>query len=832
MNSFRPVPTFALGFVPGIAAGVMFLPDPAPAAIAVVLIVCAVSALLFSVFRPHAVPVILAGLLFGLAAPAVHTGFYGGNHIRFHLDEINGPVTVTGVITETPLSRALVYRGDGNRNVPEKRASFSEKQGSGVIRIESVATPDNVTHGLHGLAGIKFYKIGKHLPVGTRIRLSGKLFRPFSKSVPGGFDYAEYLAHQKIFARFIVSSRSEIEVLGRTGLHPLADLRLALVDLVASSFGSGKSGSSARDASDFLMAILLGERRLLTDERRELYITSGTAHFLAISGLHLALFAAFLSIALRFLKRRPRVLVIGAAVALYAGLAGFRPSVFRALVMILFYLGAVYFRRQRRGLDAVAAAAILVLLVNPFDLVSAGFQLSFAGVLGIMLLAGPLENLVTKEEDRLFDRLASPEYRPTGLRLVWPFLRANLILSVCAWIAVGPLVAYHFHIVTPLAIVLSVIAILFIWVVIVGGFVALALVAVTGISAIATPILWAVESFHALIILPQPLHAYWYMGDFSAWWLAGYYFQIFMAIYRNRLPFGIPFKIKLRWAGACFALFALAFILSRLPESRPEHFELTMLDVGDMSCMVVRTPEGGVLVYDVGAKAGFSAGSSALAPYLWHEGVGGIDALVISHAQMDHYGGVEYMLDKFHVGKVYINRYFCLSGQWKVKRLIKKLAVLSIPMCVIGSGDVIDAVPGLEIRALAPTNAPPPKQKLENETSLVIKIERGNYGVLLTGDIEEYGYARLVETGADLAADMVQVPHHGYGFENAADLARASDAGVFLISNYSSRLSEKLLLPYRQAGQVVTTGESGAITVEFGAGGIEVRKFRSAEKAN
>jgi len=837
LESSRPVPTFTLGFLPGIIAGLLLFPDPAPLLLPVLLIAAVIAVLVFSAFRPGFIKVVLCGLMTGLAAVAAHAGFYGRNHIRFHVDKIEGTVSVTGIIIEPPISRAML---SGEKEYDNKQAgrsrkfSYADRQAKGEIQIESVTMPDGKTANIHGHARIKFYKLYEFLPVGSRIRLTCNIYRPFAKSTPGGFDFRAFLARNKIFANIVVKSSSEIEVLGRRGFHPLADLRAAMVKLTVSTFG--EKGKAEGSTLDFLLAILLGERRLLTNERRDAYITSGTAHILAISGLHLALFAAFLGIALWFIPRRPRMLVIGIAVTLYAAIAGFRPSVLRALVMILFYLGAVFFRRQRRGLDAIAAAAVFVLLVNPFDLIGPGFQLSFGGVLGIMFLARPLERLMTREEDRLFERLAEPEFRLKGIRLAWSFLRANLVVSLAAWLATGPLVAYYFHIVTPLAVILSVAACLFIWVVIGGGFLALALVAITGITALARPIEWAVQCFHTIISLPEPLRAYWYIGDFSAVWLLVYYLFLLILAFRDELSRRLPFPVRRMWIGFGFVLFAVAFILTRLPEKRPARFELAMLDVGDMSCMVARTPEGGILVYDCGAKPGFNAGRSVLSPYLWHCGVSNIDALVLSHAQMDHYGGAAYLLDKFKIGAVYVNRYFRGSPQWtpqwKAVELQKELAEAGIPLHVVGSGDAIESVPGLKINVLAPTDSPLPRRKIENETSLVVRLEWDGRRIMLTGDIEEYGYARLVESGADLSVDVVQVPHHGCKFENASDLARATGASIFLISNYASRLYADMVSPYDAAGEVHITGLYGTVTVYISGPEISVTRFLREPRAS
>jgi ComEC/Rec2-related protein len=422
LESSRPVPTFTLGFLPGIIAGLLLFPDYVPVLLPVLLIAAAIAAFAVSAFRPGFIKLVLCGLITGLAAVTCHTGFYGRNHIRFHVDKIEGPVSVTGVITEPPISRVMLGRGmvDDNKQTGAKRKfSFADRQARGEIQIESVTMPDGKTANLHGRARIKFYRLEEFMPVGSRIRVTCNVYRPFSKSTPGGVDYRAFLARNKILANIVVSSRGEPEVLGRRGFHPLADLRAAMVRLTVSTFG--ENGKAEGSTLDFLLAILLGERRLLTNERRDAYITSGTAHFLAISGLHLALFAAFLGIALWFMPRRPRMLVIGIAVALYAAIAGFRPSVLRALIMILFYLGAVFFRRQRQGIAAIAAAAVFVLFVNPFDLLGPGFQLSFGGVLGIMFLARPLERLITRERDRLFERLAEPEFRPKGIRLLFSY---------------------------------------------------------------------------------------------------------------------------------------------------------------------------------------------------------------------------------------------------------------------------------------------------------------------------------------------------------------------------------------------------------------------------
>lgn len=182
---------------------------------------------------------------------------------------------------------------------------------------------------------------------------------------------------------------------------------------------------------DILAAMLLGRPHMISDSTRTSFSAAGLSHLLALSGMHVGFIAMVIAIALwplyfgRHVRTRLTITII--ALIAYAAFTGFIPSVTRAVIMATVYLLGRIIRRKSPALNSLCLAAILILIVNPSDLYSAGFQLSFAAVAGIILYY-PLINRVNRRKHPWLYYLAS-----------FP------ALSLSAMILTGIVSAFHFH---------------------------------------------------------------------------------------------------------------------------------------------------------------------------------------------------------------------------------------------------------------------------------------------------------------------------------------------------------------------------------------------------
>lgn len=265
-------------------------------------------------------------------------------------------------------------------------------------------------------------------------------------------DFSQYL--ERAGAHFRLSQG---EAGGVVRPPPLWRRPFAALNRQWSSWLTGAPPARAEEAN-LLGAMLLGERGLLSEGQRHTFLVSGTMHLFAISGLHVMIVGLTLQQILQFLRVRRR-LALGAVLGLlfiYVGVTGFSPSALRAFSMMAFYWLAGIFGRAPRPLPAVLASAVVVLLVDPGQLFSVGFQLSYSVVLSILLLGLPLSREILRRWP-LFTFVLPEDHRWWQRWIVAGRLRAieSLCISFSATVGSAPLIVLHFEVWTPGAIVLN-----------------------------------------------------------------------------------------------------------------------------------------------------------------------------------------------------------------------------------------------------------------------------------------------------------------------------------------------------------------------------------------
>ena len=220
------------------------------------------------------------------------------------------------------------------------------------------------------------------------------------------------------------------------------------------------------------ITMLLGNRRALTPEQNERYRTTGTLHFFAISGLHIGVIAAVIAQCLT-LVRIPRNLapLIGLPLLyLYVEITGASPSAMRAFIMAVFFWSSFAVRRQHAAFPALINSAVLVLLIDPEQLWSIGFQLSYIVVASIVLLGLPLHRLL-KQSLCPYQWLPeeSQTFRQRAISQLLDKVFLLFAISLSAWLASVPLCAMFFNFIAPGAVFTNMLLVYLVAIAIVGG---------------------------------------------------------------------------------------------------------------------------------------------------------------------------------------------------------------------------------------------------------------------------------------------------------------------------------------------------------------------------
>jgi competence protein ComEC len=252
--------------------------------------------------------------------------------------------------------------------------------------------------------------------------------------------------------------------------------------------------------------------------------------------------------------------------------------------------------------------------------------------------------------------------------------------------------------------------------------------------------------------------------------------------------------------------------------------ECTIVSVGHGSAVVVRLPEGQTLLYDAGCMGDPIYAERAISAVLWHEGIRHLDAVVLSHADADHYNALPGLLKRFSVGAVHVTPLMFERHSPALDALAEAIAKAGVPLDVVASPDRLRAGGDVSIEVLHP-----PRRGVlgsDNANSIVLAIEYQGRRLLLTGDLEPPGLDDVLAE-RPLDVDLLMAPHHGSRFSDPPGMARWSTPEFVVISGSRSDLQPSVAMAYTSRGaRVLHTAQSGAVRATISNGDLRVTPWR------
>ena len=668
------------------------------------------------------------------------------------------------------------------------------------------------------------------LAVGDRVELFGWGHRPRPPDYPGQFEWAEHQRRGGVFVNLTCNHRECVRKLagaGRTAAALWARVRQRVRGLLLDELLAAGGPETT-----LLDTLVLGRRGAIEPRLNEAFIRIGCAHYLAVSGMHvgmIVLFVWFIGRALGVPSRGCAGAVIVVSI-LYALIADPRPPILRATVMTVAVCTGLLLGRPRNFLNGLSLAAIVILAVNPAQLFDVGFQLSFSAVLAIVYVSPVLMSIphrlrpsvVRLGDDDIDLFIERPASTTAGRARRWLELRFWWMLSAStvAWMTSLPTVLLHFDRFSPWGWLTSLLLFPVVLALMAASFTKLlcALVWPTLASFLAAPVQWLASLLIGEVELLARLPA----APLIPWWLAALMAASLIAwAGRHRLAHGH----RVFGGLACVSLVGLAWWLA--PPRGDGRLTMTVLSVGRGTSIVLELPDGRVVLYDTGASGSYDPGASTIMPFLRHRGIRRIDAVLLSHPNLDHFSGLPTVIDRMRTGPVFLTPYFepLSTGSKPSRVLLKELRAHHHPVQIVDgrSGPLVFGDVILDFLW------PPPDlgdETAVNETSLVTRITCAGRSILLTGDIETFAQGRLL-ADADLRADVLVLPHHGSPRHNTFDFVEAVAPEVLISSTFVRGAEQHTGLEHIVGRRRhFNTADHGAITVILDRAGIAVRTYR------
>lgn len=684
-----------------------------------------------------------------------------------------------------------------------------------------------------GLVRVSVGEVDDRLALGGQVELLGWAGRFSSPDNPGQFDRAAVARRNHTLVWMSVPGADGVTIRGtaRTPWYARALWN------VRAAGRQHLLGCGDLEGGRLLNALIIGERDPALRSLNRTMVRAGIAHFLSISGLHLGVFLGCVYLLCRLVAMTPRrsAAVVLVVLGMYVTLAQPRAPLLRSAIMAAAICLAVIFRRPRATLNALGGAGVVLLVMDPLQLFAPGFQLSFAIVAGLILLAHRVRVLLF---GRWLRRRGLMVFRNEQRARRWLYhtagnwLTGGIAMAVTAYIVAAPLVAWHFGIFSPWAPLLSVVLFPLVLVVLVCGYVSIILAwpmpnlshsvgQLAGWSSGA--LAWAVDAIGNLPALG------WQVQPVGGEWVILCYAVIVLLAVRRSLPFGRVL------AGLATAVLVAVTACGQRTAPPPAQAELNVLAVGAGQCVVLRCPSGKVFIFDAGTRSGFDAGEQVLRPFLQTRRLGDPDGTFISHANTDHFNALPSLMQGGSIGRVYVNTYFqdpaCAAAE-DVARLGEMLRDGSAQVVTIGAGDMVALDEGTKVEVLWP---PPDREDLTvNDTSLVLRITCDGRSVLVTGDLDSVGQAALTTAPGAPSADVLLLPHHGGWEETLPAFVRAVAPKYVIVSTAREPTGpidrtgrgQRFYRDIHNAYQYYSTPRNGWICVRFGGGRITVQTMR------
>lgn len=563
---------------------------------------------------------------------------------------------------------------------------------------------------------------------GDLIYLEGKLEIPKIATNYKGFDYRQYLKTKKIQGIVIADNVKILKAKYKNNL--IYQIQKKIKAIIKEKLPS--------ETGDLLLAILLGDKKDLSEQIQINFKNSNLSHMLAVSGAHVS----YIIIGLTYItqnsimgKRKARVFCIFFLI-IFMAITNFTPSVTRACIMAILTLVSEILYKKADIYTNISISALIILLYNPYSLLDLGFKLSFGGTIGIVIFMRFIKK--KQEEPKLLN-----------------YIKQMALVSICANIIIIPIIMNNFNTVSLTFLVSNILASPILAIIVIVGF-SIIIISIISHSLSNLLVFWLnpilnllikISSFCSKLPFAKILVVTPYIFN-----IIFYYTIILYLVNYNELKQFIKKKTVI--------LLSIILILSNfIFYILPQDLKIYFIDVGQGDSTLIVTPSKKTILIDGGGSESFDVGEKVLLPYLLDRRIRKIDYIMISHFDTDHCKGIFTVIENLKVKNIIISKQAEKSENYKKFKEI--VANKKINIILVKAGDKIKIDKYIYFKILFPTEKLIMQNPLNNN-SIVSQLNYKSFKMLFTGDIEEMAEKEILNLQKDkLKSTILKVAHHG-----------------------------------------------------------------------
>lgn len=650
-------------------------------------------------------------------------------------------------------------------------------------------------------------KSKKQLEYGNRIKTIASLELPTGIRNKNGFDYAKYLTTQDIYITAEIQDTSILEEKDMNFFEKVSYIiRIKVKEFTKNTLSDDEAG--------ILNALIIGDDSKINEEIELDYKESGMIHLLIVSGGHTVFLLILLKYIFKFFnvgKISSKVISIFVLI-MYIFITGATPSILRAGIACIVIIIAELIGRQNDGFTTLFFVLLLILIKNPNVIFSLSLQLSFMGVVGIILA---------------YPKVSSK------LSYIPKIISEPLALTISAQLFVIPIIIYNFNVIylsgfisniftmSLSGIIMMLGMVLFIINLFIFPLVLIPMKLVTLLIKIMNYIAMFFSNINFLtvyIVTPNKISIVLY-----------YILLIYIfaenqdtSIFDNKLPIPIKRIVILKNLKKVIVIIIIIVIvvLNFVNLGKKDEVQISVIDVGHGDSILITTKSNKNILIDTGdsynyGESVFDAGEKIIVPYLLKRGINTLDMVILTHFDSDHIGGYRKISEIINIKRLGIS--INSLKKEKYNEIINIAKEKSIDVKYLERGDTF-MFDGIKLKVLLPQK----KENIENENndSIVLLMQYLSKRILFMGDLEEDGEKQLLELEKDLKADILKVGHHGSSTSSTEEFINKVNPKIALISvgNRFSSIPGKEVLKRLDSiyCKVYRTDKNGETTVNIG----------------
>lgn len=695
--------------------------------------------------------------------------------------------------------------------------AFAGVVSSFYMDLEEILSEDNEWKSAGGKIRVQVQGRASAVDAGDKVEMYCELGGFSGAQNPGGFDFAKYLRNRRVYVGASVQSVSALKVIDKAGGAWVVRLRKRLRAFMSERL-LGEGFNDERGAG-LVEALVLGQRGRIDGETYEAFRKTNLAHFISLSGMHMGMLVGFLwgLSHLMQLEKRWRGVFCIVLMVLYLLVIPTRAPSLRAAIIAGVFLMAVIMRRRGNIVNSISLAAILLLLWRPCDLFNAGWQLSFVSVLAILCFQGKIEYWLIWKWGNWLGAM--------GERGMWGGFFAGIIkrsgqllsVGIAAWIGTCGIILYHFGTIALLSSVWTVLVFPLVLGVVTLGYVqvlcsfvlpTVGIVVGIAVGAIAETLVWAVRFIASIDNLQV------HVGRIGVWLVVCYYVWLVLGRFWYRRRKGLK-KVVMRML---FAILAVSVFVTMYEPFARSKLRVTCLDVAHGQAIVAQLAGGRNVMFDAGSLMKSNCGGRVVNPFLQAMGIGKLDAMFLSHDDVDHINGVPEIVGSCKVSNVFVNDGFVntIDGSRTAKFLAECLKDRNLELKKLDSEFLASQFPEISI-LWPPADVCADPSISDNDKAMVVLLEYAGRKILLCSDIERFAQEKILRANPGLKVDVIVMPHHGSKTNLVAGFVQQLGAETIIIS--CSRSRQKTAYKEKRTVKSFYTAIDGAISVTVDTNG-------------